>query len=175
MDRLEIYKDVKGYEDYYQVSDMGNVRSKDRYVNNSRGGNKRLIKGKVLAQTPYCGYNTICFCVNGVIKQKIGKVHRMVAEAFIENVDNKRCVNHKDGNKLNNDVFNLEWVTYSENTIHAINTGLKSCDGKIVLDFITGIYYKSANEAAIAKGLVYSTLRNYLNGRQENKTSLRYV
>jgi hypothetical protein len=165
MDRIEVYKDVKGYEDYYQVSDMGNVRSKDRYVNNSRCNTQRLIKGKVLAKINYMGYDCVCFLVRGVIKQKTAKVHRMVAQAFIENVDNKPCVNHKDGNKLNNDVDNLEWVTYSENAIHAVENGLRKGENcykaRIVINYNTGIFY-TISEVANMLNMNYRTLINKL-------------
>ena len=68
------------------------------------------------------GYLMVVIHNNG--KRKTFKVHRLVAEHFIDNPDNKRCVNHKDGNKLNNDAPNLEWVTDSENMQHAHDTGL---------------------------------------------------
>lgn len=67
-------------------------------------------------------YGVVTTCENG--KQKSHYVHRLVAEAFIPNPENKPCVNHKDGNPKNNHIDNLEWVTFKENTVHAINTGL---------------------------------------------------
>jgi len=192
MIQQEIWKDCIGYEDYYQVSNLGNVRSKDRIVNNSRGGSTRFIKGIVLIQVPYMGYNTVCFCVAGKIKQKIVKVHRLVAQSFISNTENKPCVNHKDGNKLNNRLDNLEWATYSENTIHAIESGLikfkpyskerldsvklgGNQNSKIVLDLSTGIYYDCALEASKIVGFKPTTLYSMLNGYRKNKTSLKYV
>lgn len=70
-----------------------------------------------------CGYKRVALWKNN--KYKFHLVHRLVAKALIPNTENKPCVNHKDGNKQNNHVNNLEWVTYSENTIHALEMGLK--------------------------------------------------
>lgn len=110
----EIWKDVKGYEGYYQISNLGNVMS----LKFNHADIRRLIK-------PFDngGYNMVCFNLNGVSKKFL--VHRLVAEAFIPNHENKPCVNHIDGNKRNNSVENLEWVTKSENTRHAIRIGLR--------------------------------------------------
>ena len=108
------YKDIKGYENLYRVNKQGDVYS--------------LISNKVL-KTFYRGsrpdnkYKVVDLRTNG--KRKTISVHRMVAEAFIPNPDNLPCVNHKDGNKDNNCVENLEWCTYSENNQHALAKGLK--------------------------------------------------
>lgn len=72
----------------------------------------------------YTGYEQICVSLGESNKKKIFKIHKAVAETFISNPENKPEVNHKDGNKLNNNVDNLEWVTSSENMRHAIDTGL---------------------------------------------------
>ena len=111
---MEIWKDVIGYEGLYQVSNMGRVKS-------LRKG-KRF--NKIMKQTPnYKGYLEISFCVKG--KDKKFKVHRLVAMAFIPNIDNKPLVNHKNGNKQDNIFSNLEWVTHGENLKHAYDSGLK--------------------------------------------------
>lgn len=70
------------------------------------------------------GYLQVCVSLGSKDSKKVFKIHRCVAETFIENPENKPIINHKDGNKTNNNVDNLEWVTYSENAIHAVNTGL---------------------------------------------------
>jgi hypothetical protein len=175
----EIIKDVVGYEKYYTIDIYGNVRSKDRVINNSRGDTTRIIKGKLLKQVNYMGYNCVCFCVSGKIKQKTVKVHRMIAEAFIPNLDNKPCVNHKNGNKIDNRIENLEWCTYAENTQHAFKTGLMKPEdnykSRIVINVENGIFYNTAVEAAKSIGINYRTLINMLQNVSPNKTNLRYV
>lgn len=113
----EIWKDIKGYEGLYQVSNLGNVMS---WVNNSQHKRTRglILKPRISKH----GYYYINIYKDG--KRKTVKNHRLVATHFISNPKNLPCVNHRDGNKLNNKVSNLEWVTYSENRNHAINTGL---------------------------------------------------
>lgn len=97
----EIWKDVKGYEDYYQVSNNGNVKS--------------LRNGKILIPSiTIHGYKRITLCKNGKKENKV--IHRLVAEAFLDNPKNLICVNHKDENKLNNCVENLEWCDRKYNT-----------------------------------------------------------
>lgn len=110
----EIWKDVPGYEGLYQVSNIGNVRS----LKWNHSNQTRLL-------TPFNngGYARIGFRQNGILKNYL--VHVLVAKAFIPNPHNKPSVNHIDGNKLNNTVQNLEWVTYSENTRHAIAHNLR--------------------------------------------------
>lgn len=121
----EIWKSLKGIVelgDYYEVSNLGRVRSIDRKVNSRNG--KRLVKGKILKQqVDKYGYMRVhCYMNN---KSKQYQVHRLVALSFISNPDNKPQVNHKDGNKQNNRVDNLEWSTNKENVKHAFSIGLK--------------------------------------------------
>jgi hypothetical protein len=117
---VEFWKDVCGYENYYQVSNFGRVRSKPRMCFNGRV--YYCKKPKILTPQPNNnGYLRIQL-VNGE-ERKRHYVHRLVATAFIDNGDNKREVNHIDSNFLNNKVDNLEWVTHKENHHHAFING----------------------------------------------------
>lgn len=104
----EIWKDIKGYENLYQISTYGNVRSLPHI--RSTGTGKCLQKGKILKPAiQKIGYKFVVLSKNG--KTKGFRVHRLVAEAFIPNPDNLPQVNHKDENKLNNNINNLEWCS----------------------------------------------------------------
>jgi hypothetical protein len=105
----EVWKDVVGYEGYYEVSDMGSVRRK--------GKSKNLYK-----YIHRDGYEKVSLSVNCNLKSFT--VHRLVASAFIDNPKQKEQVNHINGIKTDNKASNLEWATRSENSIHAIKTGL---------------------------------------------------
>lgn len=114
----EIWIPVEGYEDRYEVSNTGKVRSLNYHMTGKTKELKPITEGK--------GYLMVGLCRDG--KMKWGKIHRLVATAFIPNPENKREVNHKDGNKKNNHVDNLEWATASENMKHAFSMGLKKAD-----------------------------------------------
>jgi hypothetical protein len=116
---MEIWHPCVGYETHYEVSNYGNVRSLERMVAHPLGG-KKIQYGRVLKQGKASnGYLLVSFCVDKVKSNH--SVHRLVARAFIPNESNKPQVNHKDGNKHNNHVDNLEWATRSENMKHAYN------------------------------------------------------
>ena len=103
-----MWLDIKDYEGYYQISDEGKVR---RILN---GGSTREIKNRDGL------YYTVSLSKNGV--KKSHNVHRLVAEHFLYRPEGTTEVNHKDGNKHNNNVNNLEWVTQKNNLLHAMNT-----------------------------------------------------
>lgn len=100
-----------------------NCRRFNDYLIYEDGTVKSLLTGKLIRKRvgPQ-GYYQINLCING--KCKTYMFHRLMAEAFIDNSTNLPCVNHIDGNKLNNALDNLEWTTYSENSKHALRTGL---------------------------------------------------
>lgn len=121
----EIWKDIVGYDGLYQVSNFGNIKSKERIVKN--GNRVFLKKEKIL--TPFLqktGYLTITLLKDNKIKSHY--IHRLVAITFIKNNFDLEQVNHKDGNKINNNANNLEWCSRSDNIKHAIKIGLFSKD-----------------------------------------------
>ena len=111
----EIWKDVPNYEGLYQVSNLGNVKSLDKYVNSGIKNNTSVKrKGQLLKQSlKKNGYLQVTLTHNN-IRKYIG-VHRLVAQTFIPNPNNLPVVNHKDENPLNNCVNNLEWCTQKYN------------------------------------------------------------
>jgi len=113
----EIWKDIKDFENMYQVSNLGRVKSLPRIIMR-KDGKKQTIKGQFLKGSKDTkGYIQVELKKDG--KRNIKVIHRLVALAFIPNVENKEQVNHIDGNKENNCTSNLEWCTCQENIQHA--------------------------------------------------------
>lgn len=119
----EIWKDIKGYEGLYQVSNFGRIKGMEKICKSCYGSTsikkERILKNRINNKNGY--YRVTLYKEDG---KKDFYVHRLVAETFIPNIDNKPAINHKDGDKGNNNVDNLEWVTYKENTNHAWKTKL---------------------------------------------------
>lgn len=123
---MEEWRDIEGYEGYYQVSNIGNVRSLDRTLK-GRDGVWYPHKGvKMKPTTNKNGYQYVVLKKDGTFKGFT--VHGLVARAFLERDPLRTEINHKDGIKTNNNVSNLEWVTHSENEKHAIKNGLVDFD-----------------------------------------------
>lgn len=109
----KVWKEIKGYEGLYEISNLGRVKSLERYKK-AKGEGKTLLPEKIMkVQVARNGYKTLPLCKNCIYKYHT--VHRIVALSFLPNLQNKRCVCHKDGNKLNNNVNNLYWGSYKEN------------------------------------------------------------
>jgi hypothetical protein len=122
-----MWKDIEGYEGLYQISDKGEVKSLERYVDGRWG--QTLIKEKILSPiTAGKKYKMVGLSNNS--NTKFVNIHRLLAQTFINNPHNKEQVNHIDGNKMNNELCNLEWVTCKENIIHSFKVlGRKSSGG----------------------------------------------
>ena len=164
----EVWRDVPGYDGHYQVSNIGNVRS------NKRQSMWLPMKiGHIFNK-----YYGVALTKNGQVKHCA--VHILVAKTFIPNPENKPFVNHKDGNKFNNCVENLEWVTGSENVRHAFKLGLnKGVQGfnhgaaKFTAEEIREIrnnykaYDRKRDIPALAKkyGVCTCTMKNIINGK----------
>jgi hypothetical protein len=157
------WKPVVGLEDRYEVNRIGEIRSLHP-----------LFMHKILWQKiGKRGYTVIPLGKLGFRKEH--KVHRLVAQAFLPNPQAKCCVNHKDGNKLNNNAENLEWVTNLENWQHAKSIGLIQESRKII-DTCTGLIYESMKEVAELFSINVHTLKDYLRGRiKHNPTCFEYV
>jgi len=117
---IETWRAIAGYESFYQVSDAGRVRSHDRVVDDAKG--QRRLNGKVLRPGLVSGYEQVVLCQKSLLKSFY--VHRIVAVAFIGPCPAGKQVNHRDGDKLNNRLSNLEYVTAAQNTQHAYRMGL---------------------------------------------------
>jgi hypothetical protein len=112
----EIWKDILGFEGLYQISNYGNVKSCKRLVN-SKSGSQRLVNEKLLSLgKDKDGYLMAILCQDAT--KKTVKIHRLVADAFIDKINGKNLVNHIDSEKSNNLFSNLEWVSSLENNCH---------------------------------------------------------
>ena len=142
----EEYRDVVGFEEYFQVSNLGNVFSKR--------------SNRILKQTKSKkGYWTLATKIGG--SDHCFSVHRLVAEAFIPNPESKPYVNHKDGCKTNNILSNLEWVTAKENSAHSWATGLQlPSNRKITADQVREIRTSKLSQRKLASiyGLSQSSI-----------------
>lgn len=119
---IEIWKDIEGFEGFYQASSLGRIKSLHRHVvSNWKGG--LTVKEKFLKFGVSKGYYNVNIYNNEFKKTKT--VHRIIAETFLERVSGKDYVNHKDGDKFNNKASNLEWCTQKENIKHSREPGLK--------------------------------------------------
>lgn len=157
---MEIFKDIKGYPNY-QISNLGRVWSKKRQIYlKPNKNNSGYLQVRLTA-------------ING--KQKAELVHRLVALAFLKNPNNYPCVNHKDENKENNKLTNLEWCNRSYN----INYGtcperISKANSKAIKCIETGIIYPSGKACAEALGTSADIVSKVLHGKSRCKTANGY-
>lgn len=190
----EIWKDIIGYEGLYQVSSLSRVKRVQREVYHPLNGTyirKELMKQPYINKKGYC----IVGLSNNGVKVNM-KLHRIVASAFIPNPNNYPQINHKNGNKSDNRVVNLEWCTGKHNIQHAVKNGLKPVTdrqrksasdmmkkkvgglnyaAKLVVNIESGIFYDTTKEAAESISKTRRTFSKYLSGLRKNTTSLRYA
>lgn len=177
----EIWRDIPDYEKLYQVSNLGRVRSLNRlkknYDINTGTFTEIMIKGIYLKQrmTPF-GYKTVLLSKNA--KRKWYFVHRLVAQAFINNPDNLPFVNHKDENKLNNNLDNLEWCTAKYNSNYGTRNKRLSktktnntYNTKAVQCIETGKIYPSTREASRQTGIPNTNISACCRGEYGCKTA----
>lgn len=165
---IEEWRDVVGYKNRYQVSNLGKVRSMPIQSKTN------YFKGDVLKTSiDSNGY------INVSLSRKTYKVHRLVAEAFIENPNNYPCVNHIDEDKTNNRIDNLEWCTYKQNNNHGTrNIRISENNGRTIIqcnmngDEIKR--WKSIADAARYYGVKRWTICGCLNGRQHTSCGYKW-
>lgn len=168
----EMWRPVVGYEGSYEVSSLGKIKSLERLISNGKGcytKKESITNGSIEKK----GYRVVRLYLNGISKDF--KVHRLVAEAFIANPENKPQVNHINGVKNDNRVENLEWATQSENILHADKIGLRIMKNgeyhgmsKLKKEQVLEIYYHKGKGAEIAR--VFGISNTHV-GRIKNKQS----
>lgn len=159
---IELWKDIPGFRDVYQVSNLGRVKSKNHYVFASNGM-KRIQYGRILKHSiSKKGYAQVSIMIESNKRFHTG-IHRLVAKCFIPKLLGKDQVNHKDGNKLNNRVENLEWCNNQENQQHAVKNNLINPN------------YGEKNHNSKLKNIDVFAIRNRIeNGESQNKIAKEY-
>lgn len=170
----EIWKDVVGFENLYEVSNQGEVRTKERTYIDSL--NRKILRSsKIMKQTPFGRLTTNQYRqvrLTGDKEHPVKRayaVHQLVANAFIPNPNNYPIINHKDGVKCNNSILNLEWCTYSYNNQHAYNDNLKNDNLQIIQVLQDGTlvgFYNSLRSAARITGFN----RNYISKSSQTQS-----
>ena len=161
----EIWKDIKGFEGIYQVSNEGRIKSLTRKVKANNDGEYTRLELVLTPMISSKGYQRVSLCKNGV--SKIALIHRLVAEAFIPNENNLPQINHKDENKLNNHAENLEWCDNRYNLRYSSSKKVVRIDKQ----GCTKIYECMTD--VIADGFNLAHVSNCCNGKR--KTHKGYV
>ena len=160
----ETWKDINGFEGFYQVSDKGRVRSLDRVIWNKASNAFQSLKGKVLK--PIDNGDYWCVDLRNGEKNRKASVHRLVAETFLPNLEKLEYVNHKDENKRNNRLENLEWCTPEYNAYYGKNTKTKPV---VATNIFTGeqTRYPSMMEAGRICGLDHRRISETCRNKRE--------
>jgi hypothetical protein len=174
--KSEIWKPIKDYEGLYEISSLGRVKSlpKDK---KSKHGSIAHLQERLLTPSNNHGYRSIVLTNNGV--HKTNNVHRLVAEAFIPNPNNYSDINHKDENKANNSVSNLEWCTRVYNMNYGTCQNRKAIsNGKPINQYsIDGVYirsYLSIKDAATKNNYQSSPILNCCVGRSKSSYGYKW-
>ena len=173
---IEQWRPIKGYEGIYEVSNLGRVRSLDRIIMkpNPRNGviqsfsKKGTIKKQVLINSGY-----LKVMLSAGRKTKNLTVHRLVAEAFLPNPDKLPQVNHKDEDKTNNCVSNLEWCSEKYNTYYGAHTQTRAV-AKVDMNNKIIAEYPSASDAARSSGTTSSMIAGACRGRRKTAGGYRW-
>lgn len=165
----EIYKDILGYENLYQVSNLGNVKSLPKGDGN--GNRERLLKLEVCTKS-HTSYYRVSLSKDGVVTRH--QVHRLVAQAFIPNLGSKAVVNHIDNNGQNNNLNNLEWCTHTENMQHSSGQGRQDVSrslGGIAAAAAREKTYDVYNSSLIGTSIGELTILSYFRDNTLKKTT----
>lgn len=178
MTDIEVWKPVIGYEGLYEISSFGRVKALAKFLN-GKNGSKRLINEFVMKQNKHRrGYYTIGLWKNGVFKRYF--VHRLVAEAFLPNPESLPQVNHKDENKTNNCVENLEWCDcIYNNNYGSVRERIGLSNGKTVLqismngDLVNS--FPSVKEAARVLSLQQANISKVCRGERRSAGGYKWA
>mgnify|MGYP003653408726 CR=1 FL=1 len=181
---MEVWKEIKDYEGYYEISNLGRVNSLSRKVSyNNKITRERLFRKTnefILKKQHTRGYAFVSLCKDGTCKQM--RVCRLVAINFISNPENKSDVNHIDGVKTNDNLINLEWNTRSENMKHAVENNLVKIrkggdnkNSKKVICLLTGKVFDSILYASEYINMSQCQLSRILRGKYKNNTNLKLI
>jgi hypothetical protein len=118
-----MWTQIPNFETLYEINEYGDVKSCPKKWKTGKNLIRKKDEHLLKCFIKMNGYKYVCLSKNGVRKQY--SIHYLMAKTFIPNIENKKCVNHKDGNKLNNNISNLEWATYSENNRHSLINKLR--------------------------------------------------
>ena len=169
----EIWKDIPGYEGYYQASNTGRIRCVERIVERYDGRAGRIVRQRVASRIMCVlllnsGYLSVCLNKEGAKRRYT--VHRLVASAFIDNLSGAKTVNHKNGIRTDNRVDNLEWCSQKENILHASRVlRTMKYHGKPIRCVETGETFKSIKEASRHYGVADTNLGNSIRGKGQTR------